>query len=143
MSAEQNKSIVRRWVEGGWNGGNLGLIDELYSPNYTMHDPTLPMPITSSEAFKHFVTMYRTAFPNIHFTIENIIAEGDKVTWTFVSTGTHQGALMNIPPSGKSISVRGSVVSRFDNGKWTEDWVLLDMLTMLQQIGVIPRMDHK
>lgn len=138
MSAEQNKSIVRRWVDGGWNSGNLGLIDELFSRNYVMHDPTLPMPVASSEAFKQFVTMYRAAFPDIHFTIENIVAEGDKVAWTIISTGTHQGPLANIPPTGRTINVRCSVISRFDNGKWAEDWVNLDMFSMLQQLGVIP-----
>jgi len=105
MSAEQNKSIVTRWVEGGWNQGNLGLVDQLYAPNYTLHDPTVPMPIENGEAFKQFVGWYRTVFPDLHFTIEHIVAEGDLVAWRFAATGTHEGAFQNIPPTGKAVHI--------------------------------------
>ena len=140
MSTEQNKSIVRRWVEGGWNKGNLALVDELYAPDYKLNDPQSPLPVTSAAAFKQYVTSYRTAFPDLHFTIDEIIAEGDKVAWHFTSRGTHNGPLGNIPPTGKVGTVTGTLISRFANGKWAEDWINLDVLGMLQQIGVIPKM---
>ena len=136
MSAEQNKAIVSRWVAGGWNTGDLSLVDEFYA-DYTLHSPGMP-DVQGTEAFKAFVTMYRTAFPDIHFTLEDMVAEGDKVAWRATTRGTHQGELMGIPPTGKPIVVSSSIVSRFENGKWAEDWVLIDMLGMLQQLGVIP-----
>jgi len=136
MSAEQNKAIVSKWVAGGWNTGDLSLVDEFYA-DYTMHCPGMP-DVQGTEGFKAFVTMYRAAFPDIHFAIEDMVAEGDKVTWRATTRGTHHGDLMGIPPTGKSIAVASTIVSRFENGKWAEDWVLIDMLGMLQQLGVIP-----
>ena len=141
MSVEQNKAIVSRWVAGGWNTGDLSLVDEFYAADYTLHSPGMP-DVEGTEAFKAFVTMYRTAFPDIHFTIEDLVGEGDKVAWRATTRGTHRGELMGIPSTGKPIMVSSSIVSRFEGGKWAEDWVLIDMLGMLQQLGVIPVPDQ-
>ena len=137
MSAEQNKAIVSRWVAGGWNTGDLSMVDEFYAADYTLHSPGMP-DVQGTEAFKAFVTMYRSAFPDIHFTIEDMVAEGDKVAWRATTRGTHGGDFMGIPPTGKQGVTASVIVSRFENGKWAEDWVLIDMLGMLQQLGVIP-----
>ena len=118
MGAEQNKAIVSRWVEGGWNNGDLSLVDEFYA-DYTFHSPGMP-DMHGTEA------------------LEDMLAEGDRVAWRATTRGTHRGELMGIPPTGKPIVVSSSIVSRFENGKWAEDWVLIDMLGMLQQLGVIP-----
>jgi steroid delta-isomerase-like uncharacterized protein len=123
MSAEQNKSIVRRWVEGGWNQGNLALVDELYSADYMIHDPSTPDFPGGHAAFKQFVTNIRTPFQDIHVSIEDMMAEGDKVVWCWRITGTHTGDLMGIPPTGKPVNITGIVISRFANGKWAEDYV--------------------
>jgi steroid delta-isomerase-like uncharacterized protein len=136
MSAEQNKAIVSRWVEGGWNNGDLSLVDEFYA-NYTLHSNGIP-DVQGAEEFKAFVRMYRSAFPDIHFTLEDMVAEGDKVAWRVTTRGTHQGDFMGIPPTDRPIEVSSSIVSRFEDGTWAEDWVLLDTLGMLQQLGVIP-----
>jgi steroid delta-isomerase-like uncharacterized protein len=141
MSTEMYKDIVRRWVADGWNQGNLALVDEMYSPNYTMHDPSLPnQMLVGTEAFKGFVSAFRTAMPDFHFTIEDLVAEGDKIAWRFTATGTQKGELMGIPPTGNKGTATGSVISRFENGQWTEDWVNWDTLGFLQQLGVIPKM---
>lgn len=140
MSAEQNKSIVRRWVEGGWNQGNLALVGELYATDYMIHDPMTPGFPGSHAAFKQFVTNLRTGFPDIHVIVEDMMAEGDKVAWRWVITGTHTGNLMGIPPTGKSVRITGIVLSRFAKGKWAEDYVNWDTLGMLQQLGVVPVM---
>jgi steroid delta-isomerase-like uncharacterized protein len=140
MSAEQNKSIVYRWVEGGWNEGNLALVDELYTADYMIHDPSTPDFPGGQAAFKQFVANLQTGYPDIHVTIEDMMAEGDKVVWRWRITGTHTGELMGIPPTGKSIKISGIVISRFANGKWAEDYVNWDTLGMLQQIGVVPAM---
>jgi steroid delta-isomerase-like uncharacterized protein len=136
MPAEQNKAIVRRWVEGGWNGGNLDLVDEFYADDYTLHDPA--MPVHGREGFKQYVTMYRSVFPDLRFALEDVIAEGDTVAWRITACGTHQGALMGIPPTNKPVAISAIIISRFVDSKWTEDWLSIDMLGMLQQIGAIP-----
>jgi steroid delta-isomerase-like uncharacterized protein len=131
-------AIVEQWVEGGWNNGDLALVDEFYAPDYTIHDPTAPDFPGGREAFKGYVTTLRTGLPDIHFTVEDLIEQGDKVVWRFVARGTHQGNLLGIPPTGRPGTVSGIVISRFAGGKWTEDWVNWDTLGMLQQFGVIP-----
>jgi steroid delta-isomerase-like uncharacterized protein len=136
MSAEQNKAIVRRWVEGGWNGGNLDLVDEFYADDYILHDPA--MPVHGREGFKQYVTIYRSVFPDLRFALEDVIVEGDTVAWRITARGTHQGALMGIPPTNKPVAISATIISRFVDSKWTEDWLSIDMLGMLQQIGAIP-----
>ena len=140
MSTETNKALVRRWIEDGWNAGQLALIDELYTPNVVQHDPGSPVPVTSSAALKGYVGAFLTAFPDLHFTIDDLMAEADKVLWRFTSQATHTGPLMNIPPTGKSAIVTGMVLFRVENDKIAEVWVNVDTLGMLQAIGVIPAM---
>jgi steroid delta-isomerase-like uncharacterized protein len=137
MSTEQNKSIARRWIEEGWNRGNLAVVDQIYAPNYVQHEPA-PVPVTSSEALKHYVAGYRSAFPDLSFTIDDLIAEEDKVVWRFTSTGTNSGSFMGMPPTGKPSTVTGIVVFRFENSRIVEAWVNFDALGLMQQLGVIP-----
>jgi steroid delta-isomerase-like uncharacterized protein len=138
MSAEQNKMSIQRWVEVAWNNGNLAIADEVYSADYLLHDPAGP--IQGPEALKQFVATFQTAYPDIHATIEDMIAEGNKVVWRYTVRGTHQGEFMGIAPTGKSITLTGILISRFADGKVVEDWNNYDALGMLQQLGVIPSM---
>jgi steroid delta-isomerase-like uncharacterized protein len=138
MSAEQHKTIIRRWVEGAWNAGNLALADELYAPDYTYHDPQAPNLPPGPAGIKQLLGGYRAALPDIHMTIEDMIAEGDTVVWRWTARGTHQGDLMGIAPTGKTATVTGIVISRFANGKWAKDHINWDTLGMLQQLGVVP-----
>lgn len=140
MSTEQNKSIVRRWIEEGWNKGNLSLVDQVYTADVVQHDPGSPVPVTSSAALKQYVGVFLGALPDLHFTIDDLIAEGDKVAWRFTSHGTQTGPLMNIPPTGKGSDVTGMVFFRLVDGKIAEVWVNYDNLGLLQQLGVIPAM---
>ena len=139
MSAEQNKSIVRRWVENGWTQGNLALIDEIYAPNFVQHEPE-PALVNSAEALKHYVSAFRSALPDLQFTIGDLIADGDEVAWRFTATGTQRGALMGIPPTNKTASVTGIVIFRFAANRIVEGWVNFDTMGMMQQLGVIPAM---
>lgn len=138
MSTAENQAAVRRWVEEGWNQGHLALVDELYAPDYALHDPSLPQTLRGIEPFKQFVQGYRGAIPDIRFTIEQMLAEGDTVVWRWTARGTHRGDLMGIPPTGKTATVTGITISRFANGRWAEDWLNWDTLGLLQQLGVIP-----
>jgi steroid delta-isomerase-like uncharacterized protein len=137
MSTEQNKSIVRRWVEEGWNKGNPGVADQVYAPDYVQHEPA-PAPVTSRDALKQYVAEFLEAFPDLHFTIDDLVAEGDKVVWRFSSTGTHRGTFLGIPSTGKSGNITGMVMFRLENSLIVEGWVNIDTLGLLQQLGVIP-----
>ena len=135
--ADQNKAIARRLFEDVWNKGNLALIDEFHSSNYVHHDVATPDLGKGPESAKKLVTLYRTAFPDINFTIDDIIAEGDKVALSWTNRATHKGELQGIAPTGKEISVTGIVIFRFSGGKIEESRVSWDALGLMKQLGVV------
>ena len=137
--SDQNKALARRNVQEIWNQGNLSVIDELVAPNATFHDPSVPGgKFTGPEGFRQFVQIYRGAFPDVRLTIEDLIAEGDKVVSRWTATGTHKGELMGIAPTGKRVTVTGCNIDQYLTGKVVEGWASYDMLGMLQQLGVVP-----
>jgi steroid delta-isomerase-like uncharacterized protein len=138
MSTEENKAISRRSGEEIFNGGNLGLADELYAPDYVLHDPSLPEDLHGPEGLKQYATMSRRTFPDARVTVEDQIAEGDKVVDRWTARGTHTGDLMGIPPTGRRIEVSEFTISRFAGGKIAEEWHQGDDLGMMQQLGVVP-----
>jgi steroid delta-isomerase-like uncharacterized protein len=134
----QNKDTIRTWVETAWNRGEVDTLDDIYAPTY---NPVFlqgqPFP-QNLEGLKAFIRHFRTGMPDLHFEIEDMVAEGDKVAWRLVSTGTQTGELLGVPPTGKSARVGAMIFSRFEDGKWAEDYVEWDTLGMLQQLGAIP-----
>jgi len=138
MSSEDNKVLVRRVFEDVLNQGNLALVDELFSPDHVEHTTTGP--VHGTEGMKQYYMIYRTAFPDAHYTVEDQIAEGDKVVTWWSARGTHQGPLMGIPPTGKQGTVTGIGIGRFEGGKLVEAWTEFDALGMMQQLGVVPPM---
>jgi len=132
---EEKKAIARRALEEPWNQGNLDVVDETVASDWVQHEPGMEY---GAEALKEFITAYRAAFPDLHYTIEDEIAEGDKVVTRWIATGSHQGELMGIPPTGKQIAVWGIAIDRLEGGKIVESWVVYDQYGMLQQLGVIP-----
>jgi steroid delta-isomerase-like uncharacterized protein len=138
VSAEENKSVSRRVAEEIFNGGNLDLADELYAPDYVLHDPMLLEDLYGPEGLKQYAAMTLGAFPDARVTVEDQVAEGDKVVSRWTATGTHTGDLMGIPPTGRRIEVSGITINRFSGGKIAEDWYQSDDLGMMRQIGVIP-----
>lgn len=139
--SEQNKALARRGIEEVWNQGKLGVIDELYTANATIHDPNVPGgKIHGLDGVRQYVKTYRDSFPDLHIVIEDQIAEGDKVVTRWTATGTFKNEMMGIPATGKSATVAGVDVDRFQGGKVVESWGSYDMLGMLQQLGVIPSM---
>ncbi|MFQ5884656.1 MAG: ester cyclase [Thermoplasmata archaeon] len=139
--SEENEALVRRVFEEVWNQGKLDVIDELVATDYVLHDPATPG-ISGRDGYRQFVTIYRTAFPDLKFTVVDQISEGDKVATRWTSTGTHKGDLMGIPPTGKQTTSTGIVISRIVDGKGVEDWSIWDAMGLLQQIGVIPPMEQ-
>jgi len=140
MSIEENKAMDRRFYEEVWNGGNLAVVDEFVAANYVDHDPQPTGALEGVEGIKQSVTMYRTAFPDAHFTIEDQIAERDLLVTRWRARGTHQGPLMGIPPTGKPAMVTGISITRWASGKVVEGWTNFDALGLLQQLGAVPSM---
>jgi steroid delta-isomerase-like uncharacterized protein len=136
MSTDTNKTIVRRIFEEGFNQNKPQVWDELIAPNYVNHD--FPVPTPGAEGFKMIAGMFLTAFPDLHTTIEDVVADGDRVATRGTFTGTHQGEFNGIPPTGKSVKVSYIDIWRLENGKAVENWVQIDMVGLLQQLGVMP-----
>jgi steroid delta-isomerase-like uncharacterized protein len=125
-------------IEELFNKGNLDLADELIAPDYVDHDTALPEDVRGPEGFKQFVSLYRSAFPDLHVEILEQIAEGDRVATRWVATGTHQGELMGIPPTGNRMRQPGMEVVHVSEGKYVEEWEGYNAMVMMQQLGVIP-----
>ena len=139
MSAESNKAIARRFLVEVFGQGKLAVADEIVAPEHVDRGPgALPGLPPGPEGAKLFVTVYRNAFPDVQFTIDEQIAEGDKVVTRWTATGTHKGELAGIPPTGKSSTVTGVTVDRVVAGKIVESRGFFDQFGMLQQLGVIP-----
>jgi len=138
--SEQNKAIVRRLFEELWNKGNLSVADQLFSPNYTHHDPSTPDFGRGPESERKRATLYRAAFPDLQLTIEDIIAEGETVMARWSCRGTHKGDLSGIAPTGKQFSISGVSIARLTNGKMAEGWVNWDAQGLMQQLGVVPEL---
>jgi predicted ester cyclase len=141
MSTEENKNVVLRWKDEIWNKRNLNIVDELYSTDYTGHVVGVPEPVRGREALKQLIAAYFAAF-EIHFNSEFLIAEGDIVaaydTFRFKHTGTFQG----IPPTGKEATITSTDIYRIVNGKIVEQWTEANLLSLMQQLGIIPAPQH-
>ena len=137
MSTDQFKSAAKRFIEQGSNQKNLAEFDLYYSPDVINHSvpPNLPPGL---EGRKLYMSTFLNAIPDLHFTIDDLVAEGDMLVTRWTSTGTHLGELMGIPPTGKSATVTGIAIDRFVNGRSVENWVVFDQLGLMQQLGVIP-----
>jgi steroid delta-isomerase-like uncharacterized protein len=136
--SEENKAVVRRFIEEAWNNGNLEVVDELISPDHVDHDPARADAPQGPAAMRAFIEMYRTAFPDTRIEFSEMIAEGDLVAGPWRATGTHQGELMGIPATGKSISITGMGMDRVVDGKIVESWGNWDAMGMMAQLGVVP-----
>jgi steroid delta-isomerase-like uncharacterized protein len=138
--SEANKTIVRRLFEDLWNNGNLPVADELIATTYNHHDTSTPDAGRGPESEKKRVTLYRTAFPDLRLTIEDIIAEDETVVARWSCRGTHKGDLNGVAPTGKQFTISGVTIARFTGGKMVEGWVNWDALGLMQQLGVVPEL---
>ena len=138
VSAEDNKALVRRFVDEVQSGGNIDLIDEICSPEFVNHSPPPGIP-ADCEGIKILTAMFRGAFTDSHFTIENMVAEGDKVATRKTFHGTHGGDFMGMPPTGRVVSMGLIDIVRVSDGRVVEHWAMGDSLGLMQQLGVIPQ----
>ncbi len=136
MNTEQNKNLARSFVDAV-QGGNGDAVAKLVAPNWENHDPSLP-PMKGAEGARQLATLIHTAFPDAKFTIDKIIAEGDRVGMHFSYTGTHRGNFLDIPPTGRRVNIQAAGILRVVDGKLTDNWVNFDAMTMMQQLGLAP-----
>jgi steroid delta-isomerase-like uncharacterized protein len=143
VSANENKATLRRVSEEVFNQGNLSVVDELFAPDYVLHDPGVPGgELRGLEAFKEqWVSMFRTAFPDLRIVIEDQVAEGDKVASRYTGSGTHQGELRGFPPTNNRVEATGTITSRLAEGKIVEEWNNFDSMGMMQQLGIVPPLE--
>ena len=134
---ERNKAGFRRVYEEGLNGGNLAVADELIDPECLDHEAH-PGGNRGPESIRQLITMLRTAFPDLHFTIEDLIAEGDTVAGRLTMNGTHTGPLMGMPPTGRAVRQAHMHFVRFRDGKAIEHWGVRDDMGMMRQMGLMP-----
>jgi steroid delta-isomerase-like uncharacterized protein len=137
MTLEEIKTLDRRLYEEAWNRGDFAVIEQVVAPHFLLHDPTMPG-IKGIAGMKQYISTYRTAFPDLRFTIEAQFAEREFVITRWTAFGTQRGALPGVPPTGKASTVTGISIGRFVEGKLVETWVNWDTLGMLQNLGVVP-----
>jgi steroid delta-isomerase-like uncharacterized protein len=138
MSVEKNKALVRRFVDKVQSAGDIDAVDELCSPEFVNHSAPPRVP-PNCEGVKQLTTMFRRAFPDSYFTVEDMIAEGEKVVTRKTFHGTHEGEFMGIPPSGRSVSMGLIDIVRVSEGRVVEHWSMGDNLGLMQQLGVVPQ----
>ena len=137
MSTQENKALNRRLVEEGFSKANMAVIDELIADDCLDHSSPPGSP-SGREGVKQFFTMFHSAFPDLKYTIEDQVAEEDRVVTRHTWYGTHKGTFLGIPPTGKQVSVAGIDITRWAGGKAVEHWGSQDTLGLMQQLGVVP-----
>jgi len=138
MSME-NKTIVRRLYEEVWNERKLEVVDELLSASHALNDSVVSGSQVGPELYKRRVVEMTTGFPDLCFTIEDTIAEGEKFVACWTISGTHQSEYMKIPATGRKISVEGITIHHIRNGKILDSYARWDALGLMRQLGVIPK----
>jgi steroid delta-isomerase-like uncharacterized protein len=138
MSANENGAVVRRFIDEVFNGGNFSAAEEILAPDYVHHDPATAEMGSGREGLEQMVTFYRQAFPDFSVQLDDQILADDKVVERWTGRGTHQGSLMGMPATGRTITASGISIHRLAGGKIAETWTIFDTAGMLRQLGVIP-----
>ena len=137
MSEEQNKQVFRRLIEEGFSKGNLEVLNDVFAPNFIEHQDGFVPP--NVEGVKGAIVSLRTAAPDLKLTIEEIIASGEKTWARITGRGTHRGPFMGRPATGRPFAITVIDICRFENGKIVEHWGVADRLSMMAQLGLLPR----
>ena len=142
MSAEEDKAVVRRFVEELWNQRRLDAADEIFHPDCVTHQlrsgPEAAPARRDPATLKRHVAEWLEGFPDVRFTVEQMVAEAGLVSSRLLFEGTHAGAWLGLAPTGRRVEIRMTVVHRIAGGKIVEDWVLVESLGFLQQLGLLP-----
>ena len=137
LSTDAHKTLIRRFNDEVWNQGNLAVVDDTFAADCVWHSAPPGMPATR-EGLRQMIAGFRAAFADTRATVDDQIAEDDRVAWRWTFEGTHVGPLMGIPPTGKRITFTGTSIDRIVGGKVAERWDNADMLGLMQQLGAIP-----
>ena len=135
--SEQNGALARRLYDDCWNAKKPEVANEIYAANHKMNEPGSPPAADGPKGVIDTIALYRSAFPDAHMTVHDVVASGDRVTIRWTATGTHTGDGLGIPPTGKAVRVSGLMLSRVENGKIAETWSLFDKAGMLEQLGLM------
>jgi steroid delta-isomerase-like uncharacterized protein len=141
VSAEENKAVVRRWIEA-YNERDLEAEADVLAPGFVAHVSAAPGPLEGLEAWRQFSGAFAEAFPDLRLTVQDIAGEGEKVAARVAFHGTHRGEFQGIPPTGKEVAFSSMEFNRVVDGKVEEHWVELDLLGLMQQLGAIPEPEH-
>ncbi|MBI3761607.1 MAG: ester cyclase [Chloroflexi bacterium] len=134
----QNKDLVRSFVEEIFNKSNLAVLDQFVTADIADHKPPFPGLPPGIEGSRQVFAAFHAAFPDARVTIEDMVAEGDRIVWRWTFSGTNQGSLMGMPPTGKPVTFTGIDIFRMADGKIVERWANEDDLGMMQQLGMAP-----
>jgi steroid delta-isomerase-like uncharacterized protein len=137
MSTDRTDSLIRRLLENAFNQGTLTVVDELFAPNGIAHSVVWGMP-RNRQGLKQMIALFRSAFPDLHCTVEDEISAGDRLAAHWTMRGTHTGAFLGNSPTNRSIVIQGISFARTENHQIAEDWTLIDQMSILQQLGIVP-----
>ncbi len=137
MTQEENKAAVRRFWEG-FNAHNPEVWDEVCTPNFINHDPSLPVPDADLQTIKEVIGGLLATFPDLKSDEEDLISDGDKIVVRRTFRGTHKGEFMGVAASGREVTFTGTFIDRLTGGKIDEQWAVFDALGLMQQIGGVP-----
>ena len=143
--SEENKEKARRLIEEAFGQGNLQIVEEVLDPDFVCYDPNSEAgEVRGANNIKQEIEYFRQAVPDLTYTVEDQLAEGDKVVTRYTASGTHQGEFFGVAPTGKRIEMSGIQIDRFDeeNGKMVEEWPEYDLLGAMKQMGAIPQTGH-
>lgn len=130
----EQTEILHRLFEGVWNGENPDVADELVGPEYVIHDREIAEEMRGPELYKTLASMTRESFPDMEFTIEDAVEEGNKVALRWTMTGTHEGPMGDMEPTGKRVKMLAVEINRFEDRQLVETWTQSDMLGLMQQL---------
>ena len=134
--SDENKKIARKLMEECWNKGRVEVVDELMSTECRFHDPVFPSLTSGAANFKQHIRTCRSAFPDLKFTIEDMIAERNEVVVHWTTHGTHRGPFLGMPATEKSATVSGTTIHRIEKGKIVEQWADWNLLSLMEQLGL-------
>lgn len=141
--SQENKRVQRRLIEEVWNQGNYDVVDEFIANDYIGHASSPSDETRGPGDYRQYYALLRRAFPNLTFTIEDQIAEGDRVVTRWTARGRHEGEFRGIPPTGRQGTITGITIDRFANGKVVECWTNADDLGLMRLLGALPAPEQK
>ena len=134
--SEENKAIARRFMEDCWNRGDVGMMDAVVAKDCRYHDPVFPTLTRGLDSLKEHVETCRSGFPDLHFTLDDVIAERNEVVIHWTARGTHRAQFLGMPPTNRSATVSGTTIFKIDRAKIQEQWSDWNLLSLLEQLGL-------